>query len=157
MKTSEQGRRLIEYYEGLRLKAYPDPATGGEPWTIGIGHTGNVKKGDVITEAYARELLKDDLAKFEAGVTKLVKVGLNQNQFDALVSFAFNVGLQNLATSTLLQLINANQFDKAAKQFARWNKAAGKVMKGLTKRRAAESWMFLGLSAKEAVSLAEKS
>jgi lysozyme len=156
MKPSEQGRRLIEYYEGLRLKAYPDPATGGEPWTIGIGHTGNVKKGDVITEAYARELLKDDLAKFEDGVTKLVKVGLNQNQFDALVSFSFNVGLQNLATSTLLQLINANQFDKAAKQFGRWNKAAGKVMKGLTKRRAAEAWLFLGWSAKEAVALAEK-
>lgn len=143
-KISDKGLALIKEFEGLRLKAYPDPATGGEPWTIGVGHTGGVRKGDVITEAQADALLRADLARFEAAVNKLAPVS-TQDQFDALVSLAFNVGEGNLTSSTLLRKHNAADYDGAATEFARWNKAAGKVMAGLTRRRAAEASLYRGM------------
>lgn len=144
MRISDAGIDLIKQSEGCRLTAYPDPATGGHPWTIGYGHTGSdVHPGKVITQAEAYRLLVEDLDLFERGVKRLVTVELTQGQFDALVCFSFNVGLGALQQSTLLKMINAGDFDGAAKQFLRWDKAAGKVMAGLTKRRQAESELFL--------------
>lgn len=141
MVTSQAGIDLIKQFEGVRLKAYPDPATGAEPWTIGIGHTGGVRPGDVITEARAEQLLRLDLGRFELAVRKLCPIA-TQSQFDALVSFAFNCGEDNLKTSTLRRLHNDGDYTGAANQFARWNKAAGKVMLGLTRRRAAEAALY---------------
>lgn len=148
MKVSASGRKAIAGHEGVRLNAYPDPATGGEPWTIGVGHTSaagapKVSKGMTITEAECDEILSRDLATFEKAVSRLVTVPLNQNQFDALVSFTFNVGAGNLGKSTLLKKLNAGDYRGAADQFAVWNKAAGKVMSGLTRRRAEERALFL--------------
>jgi lysozyme len=143
MKTSRNGIELIKSHEGLRLEAYPDPATGGEPWTIGYGHTGGVNEGDVIDIEEAERLLRQDLERFERCVSECVKVDIIQPQFDALVCFAFNVGCGNLRGSTLLKLVNTEDFEGAAAQFGRWNKAAGKVMAGLTKRRAEEAELFL--------------
>lgn len=151
MKTSENGISVIKFFESLSVTAYPDPATGGEPWTIGYGHTGGVKRGDVITEAYASELLLDDLSRFERSVSRLAKVKLTQGQFDALVSFAFNVGDGNLAKSTLLKKLNAGDYAGASMEFSKWNKAAGRPMRGLTRRRSAEENLFLGLSGAEAI------
>ncbi|QPQ55606.1 lysozyme [Allosphingosinicella flava] len=143
-KISDKGVALIKEFEGLRLKAYPDPATGGDPWTIGVGHTGSdVKPGLVITEAQADDLLRKDVARFERAVNKLAPI-TTQDQFDALVSLAFNVGEENLRSSTLLRMHNAGNHDGAANQFARWNKAAGRVMTGLTRRRTAETKLYRG-------------
>lgn len=142
---SDQGIAALKGFEGEKLTAYPDPATGGDPWTIGVGHTGaDVHKGLTITAAQSDALLRKDLAKFETGVNAAAPK-TTQAQFDALVSFAFNVGLGNLESSTLLRKHNAGDYDGAAAQFAVWNKAAGKVMAGLTKRRAAEARMYKGL------------
>lgn len=143
MKTSDKGIALIKEFEGCRLTAYPDPGTGGEPWTIGYGHTGGIKKGDVITQAQADEYLRADLVKFEGGVTKLVTASLTQGEFDALVSFSYNNGLGNLKTSTLLRKLNAGDKQGAADEFPRWCHAAGKEMPGLVRRRAAERALFL--------------
>lgn len=146
MRISEQGVDLIKSFEGVSLTAYPDPATGGDPITIGYGHTGpEVYLGLKITQQQADQLLEDDLLKFERGVTELVKVPISQNEFDALVSFAFNLGLGNLKSSTLLRLLNENaHHDEVAAQFLRWDRANGKQMAGLTRRRKAEAAMFLG-------------
>lgn len=152
MKTSENGIAVIKFFESLSLKAYPDPATGGEPWTIGYGHTGGVKKGDTITEDEANDMLVADLAKFERAVSRLVKVKLTQGQFDGLVSFSFNVGPGRLEKSTLLRKLNIGDYFGAASEFRRWNKAAGQVMRGLTRRRFAEERLFLGDDAKDAIS-----
>lgn len=139
--TSERGKAKIKSHEGLRLKAYPDPATGGEPWTIGYGHTGGVKPGDVITQEQADRFLASDLLRFERAVSKLAPV-TTQGQFDALVSFAYNLGEGNLASSTLLKKHNAGDYVGAAMEFGRWNKANGKVMAGLSRRREEEAEMY---------------
>lgn len=141
-QISDAGIELIKQFEGLELKAYPDPGSGGDPWTIGYGHTGpDVKPGRVITEAEAEELLRADLARFEKAVAKLCPV-TTDNQFAALVSFTFNVGEEALRTSTLRRLHNEGDYDGAAAQFARWNRAAGRVLNGLVKRRAAEAALY---------------
>lgn len=147
MKTSKRGIDLIVEFEGLRTRAYPDPGTGGDPWTIGVGHTSaagppDVRRGMVITEAEALRILSVDLKKFESVVNGLVKVPLSQGQFDALASFTFNVGGGNLSSSTLLKKINRRDFEGAALEFRRWNKAAGRVLLGLTRRRAKEEAIF---------------
>ena len=142
MKTSEKGIDLIKSFETLQLEAYPDPGTGGEPWTIGWGHTGGVKQGDTCTEEEAEGWIRADLEKFERCVDRYVEVELTQEQFDALVCFTFNVGCGSLQSSTLLKLINAGNFEAAAQQFGRWNKANGKVLAGLTRRRDAERQLF---------------
>lgn len=141
LKTSAAGRALIAKFEGLRLTAYQDMVG---VWTIGYGHTGpDVKPGLVITQQQADQLLVNDLAKFERGVNALVTVKIKQSQFDALVSFSYNLGLGSLQQSTLLRLLNAGNFQAAADQFLRWNRAGGHVVAGLSRRRAAERDMFL--------------
>lgn len=148
MKVSPAGRKAIAAHEGVRLKAYPDPATGGEPWTIGCGHTSaagppKVTKGMTITAEECDAILSRDLATFEKAVLKAVTAPLNQNQFDALVSLAFNIGAGNFSKSTLVKKLNARDYRGAADQFTVWNKAAGEVMKGLVNRRADERALFL--------------
>jgi lysozyme len=147
MKTSQRGIALIKEFEGLRLSAYPDPGSGNEPWTIGIGTTvypdgRKVKRGDKITEDEALDFLRVDLAKFEAEVNRLVKVKLNQNQFDALVSLVYNIGAGAFAKSTLLRRLNAGDYKAAEDEFARWNRAGVNIMPGLVRRRSAEAHLF---------------
>ena len=142
---NKAGLDLITAFEGLELQAYPDPGTGGAPWTIGYGHTGaDVYKGLVITEAQADDLLAADLRKFEDAVFRLVGDHATDNQFAALVSFAYNVGPGEggLKTSTLLRKHNSGDYAGARAEFARWNKAAGRVMAGLSRRRAAEAKLY---------------
>jgi lysozyme len=139
MKLSKAGADLIKKYEGCRLKAYKCPAG---IWTIGYGHTGNVKEGQVITQTQADELFDKDIQRFVDGVNRIVKVEINQNQFDALVSFAYNCGLGALEKSTLLKHVNTKLFDLAAIEFAKWNKGGGKVLTGLVRRRADEQALF---------------
>lgn len=135
------GLDLIKTFEGCKLTAYLCPA---RVWTIGYGSTGpHVRKGLTITQAEADQLLRDDLARFEAAVSRLVSVPLNDNQFSALVSFAFNVGIGALEGSTLLRKLNARDLDGAAAQFERWNRADGRVVAGLTRRRQAERALFV--------------
>lgn len=146
-QTSPQGREFTATWEGVVLKAYPDPGTGGAPWTIGAGHTASagkpvVVKGMTITRATAMEILARDLAVFEAYVNKAVKVPITQAQFDALVSLCFNIGPKNFLGSSVLRHLNGNRKMDAGAAFAAWNKAAGKVMTGLVRRRAAERTLF---------------
>jgi GH24 family phage-related lysozyme (muramidase) len=139
--VSPSGLFSIKKHEALRLEAYlPTP---NDVWTIGYGHTKTAKKGMRITERGAEELLKGDIAWAEAAVRNRVKVPLNQNQFDALVSFVFNVGETAFASSTLLRLLNQGKYQEAADQLLRWDKQKGKVLRGLTRRRAEERSLFL--------------
>ena len=140
MKTSSNGIDLIKKYEGCRLTAYKCPAG---VYTIGYGHTKGVKKGVKITQIQAEAYLKQDLVVYENAVSKYVKVPINQNQFDALVSFSFNCGTGALKTSTLLDKLNKKDYKGAASEFLRWNKSNGKVLKGLTNRRKEEQELFL--------------
>ena len=143
MTPSDECYDLIEHFEGCELKAYPDPATGGDPWTIGYGHTGpEVHPGMVITQAEADALLRQDAEKVAKQVAPMVHVPLSQQEFDALVCFVFNVGIGNFAKSTLLKKLNAGDYDGAANELPKWNKAEGKVMAGLTRRREAERELF---------------
>lgn len=144
MKHSETATHLIEQFEGVRNDAYPDPATGGDPWTIGVGHTGpEVHKGLHWTDDQVASALDADLARFDEGVTALIgKAPTTQNQFDALVSFAFNLGLGNLGKSTLLSRHRIGDYLGASKEFLKWNRAGGRVLNGLTRRRQAESALY---------------
>lgn len=143
MKLSQRGIDLIKQFEGYSSRAYPDPATGGAPWTIGYGTTKGVKPGMVITAQQAEKMLRDDVAKFESGVSSLITAPTTQGQFDAMVSLAYNIGLGNFGKSTLLKKHNARCYTCAADQFRVWNRANGKVMNGLTKRRAAERQVYM--------------
>ncbi|HCL5584841.1 TPA: lysozyme [Citrobacter freundii] len=148
MQTSEKGIKNIKDFEGCSLTAYPDPGTGGDPWTIGYGWTHPVdgkpiKPGMTIKQETADRLLKTGLVSYENDVLKMAKVKLTQGQFDALVSFAYNVGSRALSTSTLLRKLNDGDVSGAADEFLRWNKAGGKVLNGLTRRREAERALFL--------------
>jgi lysozyme len=148
MKTNAAGLSLIRQAEGLRLRAYPDPGTGGKPWTIGIGTTvypdgRPVQRGDICTAQQADAYLAHDLQGFERDVAAMVRVPLTENQFASLISFAYNLGAASLRGSTLLRLLNAGDYAGAANQFPRWNRAAGRVLPGLVKRRAAERDLFL--------------
>ncbi len=140
MEISQKGLDLLKQFEGCKLDAYRCPAG---VWTIGYGHTRDVEPGQVITRAEAEDLLREDLADFEEAVGDVVEIELTQGQFDALVSFAYNVGKGALRSSTLLRLLNNNDIQGAANQFVRWNKAGGQVLKGLTRRRLAEKELFL--------------
>lgn len=139
-RIGERGLKLIQRFEGLRLQAYLCPAG---VWTIGYGHTKDVKPGDRINEARAVELLREDCADAEQDVEKYVEVPLNQNQFDALVSFTFNLGGGALRDSTLRRVLNQGLYRDAADEMLRWNKAKGKVLPGLARRREAERYLFL--------------
>lgn len=139
MKTGIQGIKLIKKFEGCKLTAYKCPAG---IWTIGYGHTRNVHKGEVITQQQADELLKQDLLVYEAGIN-VMRLNINQNQFDSLVSFAFNLGLGALQKSTLLKRIKVNPNDPKIKdEFLRWSYAGGKQLKGLLLRRQAECDLY---------------
>jgi lysozyme len=145
MKISKLGLNLVRHFEGMYLRGYKCPAN---VWTIGFGHTGLVDgkpiHGNmVISEEKAIELLQQDMAVFENAVKDSVKVPLTQNQFDALVSFAFNVGAGALRKSTLLRLLNQGKYEEVPAQFLRWNKGGGKVLAGLTRRRKAEGHLFV--------------
>ena len=152
MKTGTEGINLIKSFEGCRLTAYKCPAG---VWTIGYGHTGTVdgkpiKSGMKITQAKAMELLKKDLEKFEKHVASF-KYNWTQNQFDALVSFAFNVGSINQLTAN-----GTRTAEQIAAKIPAYNKAAGKVLAGLTKRRKAEQKLFKKNSGKTYLTVATK-
>jgi len=144
MKISQKGIDLIKQFEGVVLKAYPDPATGGDPWTIGYGSTGpEIVPGLEITEEQADAYLRADIETAEKCINQCVTGNLTQDQFDALCSFVFNLGCGNLRKSTLLKKINEGDDIGASEEFKRWDKANGKVMAGLTRRRTAEMELFL--------------
>ena len=139
MNTSPKGIALIKEFEGLRLKAYKCP---GGVWTIGYGHTAGVKPGMVITKAQAEEYLKADLIAFERYLNSL-GLTLNQNQFDALISFIYNVGTGNFSNSTLLRKVRANPRDNSIMdEFLRWVYSKGRVLPGLQRRRLAEMKLY---------------
>ncbi len=147
-------KQLIKEFEGLRLTAYPDPASKGDPWTIGWGHTFNVRQGDHCTESQAEIWLDADMADAYAVVDGAVKVPLTTGQRDALCSFVFNIGpgyrnvkdgfrtLKSGRPSTMLARLNAGDYAGAAGQFDLWTRAAGNVMPGLVRRRKAERRLF---------------
>ena len=139
----QAGIDLTVASEGLQLTAYPDPGSGGAPWTIGVGHTGpDVTEGMTITKDEAYDLLRKDIKSASDAVKRFVTVQLNQNQFDALTDFVFNVGLGNFASSTLLKKLNNGDYDGAGEQFAAWNKASGRILQGLVTRRSNEENLF---------------
>lgn len=146
MKISLNCIKLVKNSEGCKLAAYKCPAG---VWTIGYGHTGpDVKPGLVISKERAEQLLAADLAKFADGVNEICAgLSLTQGQFDAMVSFAYNLGVGALAGSTLMRLLRSGDVAGAARQFDRWNKADGKVLPGLVVRRAAERDLFTGKAA----------
>lgn len=135
---------LIKRFEGCRLAAYPDPATGGDPWTIGWGATGSgIAKGVVWTQAQADARLVQDVKRFCDGVRKLLdNAATTDRQLGAMTSLAYNVGLGNFGSSTLLKKHKAGDYAGAKAEFAKWNKAAGKVMAGLTRRRTDEAQVY---------------
>ena len=139
MKISLEGLSLIKKFEGCRLKAY---YCSGGVLTIGYGHTGGVKETDVITQDEADKLLKGDILKFEQYVSDNVKVDLDQSQFDALVAWTFNLGPGNLRESTMLKKLNNQEYESVPFEMRRWNKAGGKTLDGLIRRREAESLLF---------------
>lgn len=139
MKTSPKGIALIKDFEGLRLKAYKCP---GGVWTIGYGHTAGVKHGMVISERQAEEYLRADLIAFEKYLNGL-GLALDQNQFDALISFIYNVGTGNFSSSTLLRKVKANPLDNSIMdEFLRWVYSKGRVLPGLQRRRLAEMKLY---------------
>ncbi|HYG49012.1 MAG TPA: lysozyme [Allosphingosinicella sp.] len=153
MQPSQACIKLIQEFEGCAKKqpdgsfiAYPDPGTGGDPWTIGWGTTGpDVRKGVVWTQQQCDDRFAAHVAEFAEKVAKLLgNAPTTQHQFDAMVSFAYNVGVGNLSSSTLLRKHKAGDFAGAAAEFAKWNKAAGKVLPGLTRRRTAEAGLYGG-------------
>lgn len=158
MRVNDRGLALIKHFEGClkpigggKFEAYADPAHGWSVPTIGWGTIAyengtRVKRGDVITQARADELLAWEVEQKADAVRRLVKVPLTADQFSALVSFAYNVGEGNLAQSTLLRNLNDGDPTGAADEFRRWNRAGGEVMKGLTRRRESERRLFLGFA-----------
>lgn len=131
---------LAKQFEGCKLTAYLCPA---EKWTVGYGHTGpDVYEKLVITQERADQLLALDMQLAQNTINNLVEPQISQNQFDALCDFVFNCGAGNFKNSTLLKLVNQSNFSDAVLEFAKWNKGGGKVLPGLTKRRAAEAELF---------------
>ncbi|MGB3767853.1 MAG: lysozyme [Phormidesmis sp.] len=140
-RTNSNGLKLIKSFEGLRLRAYQD-AVG--IWTIGYGTTRGVRPGMTISEAEAELFLQQDLVRFEQAINDSLKVPVNDNQFSALSCFTYNVGPGAFRSSTLLKMLNQQDVYGAADQFPRWNKAGGRPLAGLTRRRKAERHLFLG-------------
>lgn len=141
MKISQKGIDLIKSFEGCKLKAY---LCSGGKWTIGFGSTSGVVESMQITEAEAEEMLKRDLIYFERWVEKLIDVPLTQNQFDALVSFTYNLGEGAMKGSTLRKKLNMGLYSTVSSEMLRWNKVGGKVLNGLVRRREAEAKLFRG-------------
>ena len=141
MKPSQECIDMVKHFEGFEDTAYLCPAN---VWTIGYGRTKNVKEGDKITEPQAERDLQEELQEFGAQVLGVVDVSLLQNEFDALTSWTYNLGVGNLSSSTLLKKLNAGDKDSVPSEMLRWNKAAGKVLAGLTARRQAEADLWQG-------------
>ena len=139
MRPSMNAVNLIAKWEGFEPEAYRDVVG---VWTIGFGHTKDVKEGDKISYYDAIALLKKEVAYFARGVELNVKVPLTQNMFDAITSFTYNLGIGNLKRSTLLRKLNREDYEGAAREFKRWNRAGGKVYRGLTSRRLEEEELF---------------
>tara|TARA_B110000285_G_scaffold29626_1_gene30072 strand:+ start:895 stop:1332 length:438 start_codon:yes stop_codon:yes gene_type:complete len=138
---SQEGLSLIKKFEGCEYNAYKCAA---DVLTIGYGHTKDVKEGDLVTQEEADALLEKDVEIFEEIVLKSVEVPLSQYQFDALVSWTFNLGGGNLNASTMLKVLNKGEYEDVPAQIKRWNKAKGQVLDGLTRRREAEALLFEG-------------
>tara|TARA_R100000781_G_scaffold80708_1_gene49794 strand:- start:261 stop:716 length:456 start_codon:yes stop_codon:yes gene_type:complete len=141
LKTSKEGISLIKSFEGCELESYR--CSANVP-TIGYGHTANVSDGDTCTLEEAETMLSEDLEEFENYVKKYVESDLEQNEFDALVAWTYNLGPANLKESTMLQELNAGNFEEVPRQMKRWNRAGGEVLDGLIRRREAESLLFKG-------------
>ena len=139
MNISEEGKSLIKKFEGCKLEAYLDAVNVP---TIAYGRTKNVKMGDVCTQEQAEEWLDEELHEYEGYVKDQVNVNLEQYQFDALVSWVYNLGPTNLSKSTLLKVLNDGKYNDVPAQIRRWNKAGGNVLEGLTRRREAEALLF---------------
>ena len=139
MKTSEVGVELIKEFEGCKQVAYQDSVG---VWTIGYGHTKDVYEGQLAIKKTIERWLQEDLEEFESYVSKLVKVELNQNQFDALVAWTYNLGPTNLKESTMLRKLNYGDYESVPDEMRRWNKAGGEVFNGLVRRRDAEANLF---------------
>jgi len=139
MKVSQECVDMIKFFEGFESKAYLCPAN---VWTIGYGRTKNVKEGDTITEMQADRDLLEELEVFGNQVLNTVKVPLKQNELDALTSWTYNLGVGNLQSSTLLKELNSKNYNAAGQEMLRWNKAGGKVLAGLTRRRESEAKLW---------------
>ena len=136
-----EGLALIKKFEGCELKAYQCSAG---VWTIGYGHTKDVVEGMEITQEQAEQMLVDELHEYESYINKYVTVALSQNQFAALVSWVYPLGPANLSASTMLKVLNSGEYEDVPAQMKRWNKAGGKVLEGLIRRREAEACLFVG-------------
>ncbi len=141
MKISKEGIALIKKFEGCKLEAYQDSVG---VWTIGYGHTKGVAEGLKITQEEAEAMLETELLEYEEYVETLVKVGLSQCQFDALVAWTYNLGPTNLKNSTMLTVLNQARYEDVSSEMKRWNKAGGEVLQGLVRRREAEALLFEG-------------
>ena len=139
MNISEEGLSLIKKFEGCELKAYRCSAN---VLTIGYGHTKGVEEDQEITQEEAEEMLASELGEYEGYINDIVECDLEQYQFDALVSWVYNLGPNNLKSSTLISVLNDKKYNDVPAQIRRWNKAGGKVLAGLTRRREAEALMF---------------
>ena len=139
MKVSQECIDLIKFFEGFESKAYLCPAS---VWTIGYGRTKNVQEGDMVNELQAERDLLEELEEFAKQVQNTVKIDLKQNEFDALTSWTYNLGVGNLQSSTLLKKLNSGDKNSVPSEMIRWNKAAGKVLAGLTRRREAEAKLW---------------
>lgn len=141
MKPSNQCIELVKHFEGFESVAYLCPAN---VWTIGYGRTRDVKEGDVVTELQAERDLLEELVEFGEQVLSVVDVELEQREFDALTSWTYNLGVGNLQSSTLLKKLNAGDKNSVPSEMLRWNKASGRVLEGLTRRRQAEADLWTG-------------
>jgi len=139
MNLGYKGKDLLKFFEGCELVAYQDSVG---VWTIGYGHTKGVTPGMTITQEEAEQMLESELTEYEGYVEKYVTVPLTQNQFDALVVWVYNLGPTNFRNSTLLKELNSGNYNAAGTEIKRWNKAGGKVLAGLVKRREAEAELF---------------
>ena len=146
MKPSNKSIELVKHFEGFESAAYLCPAN---VWTIGYGHTKDVQPGDEWSESNADHMLEVEMEEYEGYIHDSVTAPINQDQFDALVSWVYNLGGGNLKASTMLKVLNAGQYEEVPAQMMRWNKAGGKVLEGLTRRRQAEANLFMGKEWKE--------
>ena len=141
MQISTEGISLIKKFEGCELESYQCAAG---VWTIGFGSTHNIEEGMNISKDRAEELLLEDIAEFEESVLESVDMPMSQHQFDALVYWTFNLGPNNLKSSSMLKVLNSGNYEDVPEQIKRWNKAGGKVLDGLIRRREAEALLFSG-------------
>lgn len=142
MKISEDGLELIRNFEGCETSAYQDSVG---VWTIGFGHTKDVEEGQTCSMEDAETMLADEMDEYEGYINDMVRVDLQQHEFDSLVAWVYNLGPTNLGESTMLKVLNGGQFDRVPDEMNRWNRAGGEVLEGLVRRRQAESLMFKNL------------